>query len=202
MYANCRGIKGKKDSLKEIVEKINPDIIVLNETMYKKNERTNIRAYSAYTNNREEKNGGGIEILVRKSIENKTLKISEGSPGIEELTIRTETKNRTLNIISLYGKIEGREKKENIQKQFSHLNELIKGIENSGEDYILLGDLNAKIGSKEDGIKGNNEDQNEAGKSLLKLEETTQGVIINKTTKCKGKWTRVNTKKQPGKIYS
>ena len=39
MYANCRGIKGKKESFKEIVEKINPDIIVLNETMYSKNEK-------------------------------------------------------------------------------------------------------------------------------------------------------------------
>ena len=53
MYANCRGIKGKKDSLKEIVESINPDIIVLNETMYKKNEKTNLKTYKSYINNRE-----------------------------------------------------------------------------------------------------------------------------------------------------
>ena len=77
MYANCRGIKGKKDSLKEIVESINPDIIVLNETMYKKNEKTNLKTYKSYVNNREEKSGGGIEILVRKNIENKTIKTSE-----------------------------------------------------------------------------------------------------------------------------
>ena len=148
MYANCRGIKGKKESFMEIVENTNPDIIVLNETMYKNNERTNIKAYKSYTNNREEKSGGGIEILIRKNIENKTIKISEGSPGIEELTIRTESKKRIINIISLYGKIEGRETKENIQKQFSHLEELIKRIESAGEDYLLIADLNAKIGLK------------------------------------------------------
>ena len=169
MYANCRGIKGKKESFKEIVEKINPDIIVLNETMYSKNEKTSIRAYKSFTNNREGKSGGGIEILVRNTVANKTLKISEGSPEIEELTIRTETQNRILNIISLYGKIEGRESKEKIQKQFFHLQELINRIENAGEDYILVGDLNAKIGCKENGIKGNNMDQNEAGKELLNL---------------------------------
>ena len=196
MYANCRGIKGKKESFMEIVENTNPDIIVLNETMYKNNERTNIKAYKSYTNNREEKSGRGIEILIRKNIENKTIKISEGSPGIEELTIRTESKKRIINIISLYGKIEGRETKENIQKQFSHLEELIKRIESAGEDYLLIGDLNAKIGSKEKGIEGNNEEQNEAGKALLNLEQTTHGVIVNRTTKCKGKWTRVNTKNE------
>ena len=53
--------------------------------------------------------------------------------------------------------------------------------------------MNAKIGCKEDGIEGNNEEQNEAGKALLNLEKVTQGTIINKTPKCKGKWTRVNT---------
>ena len=194
MYANCRGIKGKKDSFRETVEKLNPDIIILNETMYRNNEKTSIRSYKSYTNNREGKSGGGIEILVRNSIGNKTLKTSEGSPDIEELTVRTETKKRTINIISLYGKIEGRENKENIRKQFSHLEELIKRIESSGEDYILIGDLNAKIGCKQNGIKGNKEEQNEAGKSLLNIEQTTQGVIVNKTLKCKGKWTRINTK--------
>ena len=79
------------------------------------------------------------------------------------------------------------------KKQLSHLEEFIKIIESSGEDYILIGDLNAKIGCKEDGIEGNNEEQNEAGKALLNLEKVTQGTIINKTPKCKGKWTRVNT---------
>ena len=64
MYANCRGIKGKKESFKEVVEKINPDIIILNETMYRHNEETYIKAYKSYTNNREDKGGGGIEILV------------------------------------------------------------------------------------------------------------------------------------------
>ena len=104
MYANCRGIKGKKDSFNEIVEKINPDIIVLNETMYQNNERSRPKAYKSYTKNREGKSGGGIEILVRNSIENRTIIISEGTPEIEELTIRTESKKRTLNVISLYGK--------------------------------------------------------------------------------------------------
>ena len=34
---------------------------------------------------------------------------------------------------------------------------------------MLIGDLNAKIGCREDGIEGNNE-ENEAGEALLHLE--------------------------------
>ena len=74
MYANCRGIKGKQESFKEIIETIDPDIIILNETMYRNNGKTDLKAYKSYTNNREETRGGGIEILVRKNIENSTIK--------------------------------------------------------------------------------------------------------------------------------
>ena len=94
MYANCRGLKRKQESLKEIVENIDPDIIILNETMYSNNEKTTLKAYKSYINNREEKSGGGIEILIRTNIENRTVKISEGTPDIEELTVRTESKKK------------------------------------------------------------------------------------------------------------
>ena len=196
MYANCRGIKGKMVSLKEIVEKESPDIIVLNETMYKNNEETKLKAYKSYTNNRENRSGGGIEIMVRNCVQNRTVKVSEGNEDIEELTIRTETRKRALNIISLYGKIEGRESKEKVSNQFSYLEELIQNIENAGEDYILIRDLNLKIGNKENGIKDNNEGINEAGKAFLNLEEKTKATIVNKSEKCKGKWTRINTKNE------
>jgi len=182
-------------SLKGIVEETDPDIIVLNETWYKNNEETKLKAYKSYTNNRENKKGGGIEILVRNTVQNRTVKVSEGKREIEELTVRTETRKRALNIISLYGKIEGSESSEKIKDQFAHIEELIQNIEQSGEDYMLIGDLNAKIGNKENGISGNKEETNNAGKALLNLERKTNSIIVNKTEKCKGKWTRVNTKK-------
>ena len=96
----------------------------------------------------------------------------------------------------MYGKIEGRESKENIKTQFIHLENLIQNIESTGEDYILIGDLNAKIGNKENGIKENNEITNEAGIALIDLERKVKGIIYNKTEKCKGKWTSVNTQNE------
>ena len=65
-----------------------------------------------------------------------------------------------MDIISLYGKIERRVSNEKINDQFAHIEELIQNIEKAGEDYILIGDLNAKIGNKENGIEGNNEGKN------------------------------------------
>ena len=103
MYANCRGLKRKQESLKEIVENIDPDIIILNETtMYSNNEKTTLKAYKSYINNREEKSGGGIEILIRTNIENRTVKISEGTPDIEELTVRTESKKKHQHYIIIW----------------------------------------------------------------------------------------------------
>jgi len=57
MYANYRCIKEKTVNLKEIVEKENPDVIVLNYTMYRNNEETKLKAYKSFTNNREIKMG-------------------------------------------------------------------------------------------------------------------------------------------------
>jgi len=181
------------------VGKIDPDLIVLNETLYRNNERTKLKNYRSFNKNRENKNGGGIEILIKNSMENRTITISEGSQEIEELTIRTETRKRAINIITLHGKIEGRVNREKIREQFTHLEELINSIESAGEDYILIGDLNAKIGNGENGIAGNKEEINEAGKSLLKLEKNVEGIIVNKTEKCEGKWTRINTQKETEK---
>ena len=79
--------------------------------MYRNNEETKLKAYKSYTNNREGRHGGGIEIMVRNNVQNKRIIVSERNDEIEELTIRTETKKIAMNIISMYGKIEGRENK-------------------------------------------------------------------------------------------
>ena len=137
--------------------------------------------------------------MVRNSVKNRTVIVSERNDHIEELTIRTETKKRVINIITMYGKIEGRESKENIKTQFIHLENLIQNIESTGEDYMLIGDLNAKIGNKENGIKEKNEITNEAGIALIDLERKVKGIIVNKTEKCRGKWTRLNTQNEKEK---
>ena len=175
------------------MEKTNPDVIILNETMYRNNEQTKLKNYKSFTKNREQKSGGGIEIMIKTCFENHAIKVSEGTNEIEELTVRIETKKRILNIITLYGKTENN-KNEIIREQFTLIENIIENIEKEGEDYILIGDLNAKIGREKNGIKGNNESKNEAGKALLNLEQRREGVIVNKTIKCEGKWTRVNTK--------
>ncbi|CAL4152725.1 unnamed protein product [Meganyctiphanes norvegica] len=136
--------------------------------------------------------------MVRKNIENRTVKVSEGCNEIEELTIRTETKKRVLNIITLYGKTERAGKEKNCRPVLSSRRNH-KNIEGLGEEYILIGDLNSKIGNKEDGINGNNEGKNEAGKALLDLEQKVKGIIVNRTQKCKGKWTRINTQNEKEK---
>ena len=59
-----------------------------------------------------------------------------------------------------------KQKEVNLGKKYGpveHIEELIQNIEQSGEDYMLIGDLNAKIGNKENGISGNKEETNTAG---------------------------------------
>lgn len=62
---NCRGIKEKQVSLIEIINNIQPEIILLVETFLRKGEKVNIKNYQSYNNNRENKTGGGIELLIK-----------------------------------------------------------------------------------------------------------------------------------------
>ena len=89
----------------------------------------------------------GITLLPSSFSLNENWPTLERGPTneIEELTVRIETKKRILNIITLYGKTENN-KNEIIREQFTHLENIIENIEKEGEDYILIGDLNAKIG--------------------------------------------------------
>ena len=72
MYTNIRGIKSKKNSLIEILHDCDPHLFFLTETQLRSNVGINIEGYKFYGRKREGKNGGGVGILVRNDILNKT----------------------------------------------------------------------------------------------------------------------------------
>ena len=61
---------------------------------------------------------------------------------------------------------------------------------------LLLGDFNAKIGNGEQGIPNGDPKITPKGKRLINLTNNFNLKTLNKSPKCKGKWTRVNTKNE------
>ena len=65
-YNNLRGIKSKLISLAEILEKVKPHVICLNETKLGEDERVSIEGYEPYhCNNKKGEGGIFLEYLKR-----------------------------------------------------------------------------------------------------------------------------------------
>ena len=186
MYSNIRGIKSKRNSLTEILHDHDPHLYLLTETQLRSNIGTKFEGYNFYSRKREGKNGGGVGILVRNDVLNKTAPhISDRN--IEMMWVSLKTKmERPLMIGVYYGLQESRTNKNEIELEMSTLKEEIMEMSNEGEILIVM-DGNAKIG-----LLGEETSRN--GNLLLRIFKETGLLVLNKSDICEGRITRKNTK--------
>ena len=144
-----------------------------------------IDGYTLFSRVREDKNGGGVAILVRDDIKSfVTPHIPDRN--IELIWVFVHRRNKTpLFIGSYYGKQETRTSKNEIEREFQLLSEEIEEKSYEGEIFLAM-DANAKIGILNETISRN-------GKLLLDVVEKHKLTVINCTSKCKGSITRQNT---------
>ena len=110
-----------------------------------------------------------------------------GEQDSEIMWIQYRQKNiKDLYICIYYGKQESRTPKEDIEKEMSSLETDILQIKEEGGEIILMVDFNIKI------VQGSSRDS----MLLNKVVEDCNLVVLNKTDKCQGTWTRVNTKNE------
>ena len=108
LQLNCRGIKSKLDKIEELLAQLTqPDVVILSETWLKEGEKRyiNIKGYKYEGINRAHKRGGGVGILVKDRLINKTrpdLKKNYQHNSYEHFFI--ELKGSSYNVIigSLY----------------------------------------------------------------------------------------------------
>lgn len=90
IYGNCQGISRKRSELQQLVIKLKPDIILLNETHLNPGKKFNIPNFITYRSNRQTSgftNYGGTAILIRRNITHSSIKIDTLS--IEKSIIHT-----------------------------------------------------------------------------------------------------------------
>jgi hypothetical protein len=68
IYANIRGIKGKRASLIEILENQKPQIVLLTETLLKTDMGMKLEGYTFFGKSRQTQGGGRTGILVKNGI--------------------------------------------------------------------------------------------------------------------------------------
>ena len=185
LYSNIRGFRGKKDSLSEILTTTQPHLFLLTETQMRSNVNEKIAEYTLLSRIREDKNGGGVAILVRDDIKNSvTPNIPDRNIELIWVLIRRRNK-RPLFIGSYYGKQETRTSKNEIEREFQLLSEEIDEKSKDGEIFLAM-DANAKIGILGEEISRN-------GKLLLDVVRKQNLIVMNCTNKCVGNITRQNT---------
>ena len=188
MYANVRGLKGKKTGISEIVQQHEPHIFLVAETQLRSDLTESFTGYTFFHRKREGKVGGGVGILVKNNFRhNIALHISDRPLEIMWLSV-FRNNERPLFIGVYYGRQESRTSKEETEREMTLLSEEIAERESDGE-ILLAMDGNARIGLLGEPVSRN-------GKCLLDVFKNFNLRLMNNTEKCRGKITRVNTKNE------
>lgn len=133
----------RRASLLNLLNRQNPDLVMLNKTKLNKMHLLRFENYHVIRSDRNDKNpGGGTAILVKKSIKFEEIFLSTTNQKVFEYTIiKCKFKpNIPLFVIAAYAKCGS-------QKEFiPELNNLFASLKLNSLDnyYILAGDLNAK----------------------------------------------------------
>ena len=95
-----------------------------------------------------------------------------------------------INVINIYGEVESRAKKIDVEDRWFRILKELKKIELLGEHALLIGDMNKHVG---DIIKDNHSKVSHRGKLIKEVLNTNKYVLVNSTSKVKGgPFTRYN----------
>ena len=178
MLVNLRGFKSKEVSLKKVVSKVRPQMVLLNEILLSGRMKVSLPSYKCWTKNRAEKGGGGVATGVSREYMDSAVGAGEGDEGDEYLITRIDQFNPALNIINCYGE-QRKCRREEVEEKWRRLSKVMEEIRAKGEFCALSGDLNKLIGSGKGGVPGNHPEISLEGRLLLNLTSTGNWFIVN-----------------------
>ena len=131
---NCNSIRNKESEFREFLLKSKPDIISLNEIKCNEAEANyllNINGYNVEYKCRNS-SGGGVAILIKENINYKKINQLDGFSS-EIVGVECTINNKNMSFIALY-----------IPPKNEMDKEIFNYIELNHENYVIMGDLNAK----------------------------------------------------------
>lgn len=173
-------------SLKEVIEISNSDIILLTETKGRPCRIENIKWFSK---ERGKDKGGGIAIGVKNNLAKyASIEKEKEEDYTESLWVKIELPGKKADMIGVfYGKQEST-RKEEVERQFNDLTTQIEKVKKEGS-VIIVGDFNAKLEWNEGKERVQTYSRN--GKIMKEMIEVTETKVVNDMSKT-GKWTRQN----------
>lgn len=137
--------------------------------------------------NRKESKGGGLLVAVKEDTDISMI-ITDIDSDKEQMWVKIKTPAGSYNMGILYGLHETRSTNEEIDEWFYKLETSISKW--ADEPILIIGDMNAHIGSDDKGICGNHNEINKNGRWWRALIERRNILLVNNTNLCSGKWTR------------
>ena len=194
-YSNCRGLKSKSRSIRDIIDEKEPTIICLVETHLQEKEQVDkevIEGYEPFTINHTS-DSGGIFIGVKKTLRNVTTEVHRYKEMGQSLWITIDNGKVNLRIGVIYAPQETNTRKNQLNLMYKDIEKQISIANSNNQKLLLLGDFNCKVGSI---INNNNAKVSVGGRLLLKLASKKELTILNSTDLCNGLWTRIEKEKK------
>ena len=141
---------------------------------------------------------GGIGFLLNNNNKTAVTIEKKENANTEIMWVGKHLKRKGSLFIGLsYGKQESRNNNITLDEEFNIIErQLYQYTTNNQNHILLLDDFNAKIGNGEQGIPNGDPKITPNEKRLINLTNNFNLKILNKSPKCKSKWTRVNTKNE------
>ena len=178
MLTNLRGYRSKEYSLKKIIKKLKPAVVVMNETNLTGNMKVNLVPYVSWNKNRSGQAGGGIATAVAQEYRDAAVGAGEGVGEDEYVITRIDTFSPAISIVNCYGE-QRRTKVEEVEARWMRLRRDMEACRARGDYVVLAGDLNKLVGCGEWGVVGNTTEVSPGGKLLLGLLATRDWVLVN-----------------------
>ena len=115
---------------------------------------------------------GGVATCIKNDEKSFALKTHEGDDKDEFIVTRHNQFLKPINIVNIYGEIESRSKRKDVEDRWGRILEIVEKIQSNNEWVILIGDLNKQIGNGKYGVKGNHDKVSHGSKQVHKLLET------------------------------
>ena len=185
-YCNINGFRSKQDSLRQIIDRLQPKIVALCETKVPSGKTIKRILPDYEVCSRQQKAGQkGIAICVKLQTFKSVLDVTS-TEHEDIITVRIEMANCTIRLILGYAPQET-DPVDIREDFFTELEIEISKCKMAEEIPIVMGDMNAKIQVEENIIKALTSN----GKHLLEVINNQDLDVMNFHEKCIGKWTHV-----------
>jgi exonuclease III len=151
---------------------VKPTVATFQETNVAGDNKIKVKNYCCFQRNRKGvKTMGGVATLVANDVKAHALKVTEGENDDEFLITRLGHVVPPVNILNVYGGIEGRMSRLEVTENWVRIKKQITMIKEREEGLVLIGDLNRAIGNDVRGVEGNHSTVSYGGSLVRELLE-------------------------------